>query len=261
MKTLIVVLFAVFFLGLPLAVEAKIKIMTVEYKDGDITLEGYLAYDADLKGKLPTVLIVHEWNGLGAYVKRRAVQIAELGYVALAIDIYGKGIRPATMEEMSKQAGVYRADRPLMRRRALAGLAQALKYPFVDPAKIAAMGYCFGGGVVLEMARAGAELAGVVSFHGNLDTPHPEETKGLKAKILVQHGADDPFTSEEQIMTFQNEMRRAKADWQMIIYGNAVHGFTNPANGNDPSKGVAYNKDADVRSWLAMKAFFREIFR
>jgi dienelactone hydrolase len=101
----------------------------------------------------------------------------------------------------------------------------------------------------------------VVSFHGTLDTPHPEETKGIKAKILVQHGADDPFTSQEQIVTFQNEMRRAKADWRMFIYGNAVHGFTNPANGDDPSKGLAYNRDADVRSWLAMKAFAREIFR
>ncbi len=240
--------------------QAGIKTQIVEYKDGDTALEGYLAYDDALKGKLPTILIVHEWNGLGSYVQRRAREIAQLGYVGFAIDIYGKGMRPTTREESSKQASIYRNDRPLMRRRALAGLTEAGRFPFVDEKRIAAMGYCFGGGVVLEMARSGAALVGVVSFHGTLDTPHPEETRNVLAKILVLHGADDPATKQEQIVAFENEMRQAKTDWEMVIYGNAVHGFTNPDNGSDPSKGVAYNKEADLRSWQAMKDFFKEIF-
>jgi dienelactone hydrolase len=147
-----------------------------------------------------------------------------------------------------------------MRRRALAGLAEVKKFSFMDANRAAAIGYCFGGGVVLEMARSGADLKGVVSFHGNLDTPHPEHTKNVKAKVLVCHGADDPHVPWEKVIAFQDEMHKAKADWQMIIYGNAVHSFTNPTSGSDPSKGAAYNKEADMRSWEAMKAFFKEIF-
>ena len=239
---------------------AAIKTQIVEYKDGDTVLEGFLAYDTSLKGKLPVVLIVHEWTGIGPYVKNRAEQLAALGYVAFAIDIYGKGIRPADTTEAAKQAAIYRGDRQLMRRRALAGLEQVKKYPFVDHDKIAAIGYCFGGGVVLEMARSGADLKGVVSFHGNLDTPNPADANNIKAKVLVCHGADDPHVPGEQVIAFQNEMRNAKVDWQLIILGNAVHGFTNPDNGSDPSKGAAYNKQADMRSWQAMKGFFKEIF-
>jgi dienelactone hydrolase len=234
---------------------------TVEYKDKDTVLEGYLAYDdALVKTKAPAILIVHEWTGLGIYVKSRAEQIAKLGYVAFAIDIYGKGIRPANPDEAGKQATIYRNDRALMRRRALAGLEQVKKFKFVDKNKIAAMGYCFGGGVVLEMARSGADLRGVVSFHGNLDTSHPEATKNMKAKILVLHGADDPYVPPAQVSAFEKEMKSAKANWQMIAYPNAVHSFTNPDSGNDPSKGAAYNKQADERSWKAMKSFLKETF-
>jgi dienelactone hydrolase len=240
--------------------EAAMKTQTIEYKDGNTVLEGYLAYDDAIKEKMPVVLIVHEWTGIGSYVKKRAEQIAGLGYAAFAVDIYGKGIRPADANEAAKQAGIYRSDRPLMRRRAIAGLEEVKKFSFVDPKRIAAIGYCFGGGVVLEMARSGADLKGVVSFHGNLDTPHPEDAKNIKAKVLVLHGADDPYTKPEQITAFWKEMRDAKVDWQMIFYGNAVHGFTNPEHGSDPSKGAAYNKDADMRSWQAIKTFFNEIF-
>ncbi len=239
---------------------AAIKTQTVEYKDGETILEGYLAYDDAIKGKMPAVLIVHEWTGIGPYVKKRAEQLAGLGYTAFAIDIYGKGIRPANTDEAAKQMAIYRGDRPLMRRRAFAGLEQVKKYPFVDTSKIAAMGYCFGGGVVLEMARAGDDLKGVISFHGNLDTPNAADNNNIKAKILVCHGADDPYVSQEQVTAFWNQMRATKVDWQLIIYANAVHGFTNPENGNDNSKGVAYNKEADMRSWQAMKDFFNEIF-
>jgi dienelactone hydrolase len=239
---------------------AAIKTQTVEYKDGETVLEGYLVYDNDIKWKMPAVLIVHEWTGIGPYVKSRAEQLAAMGYAAFAIDIYGKGIRPANSAEASKQASIYRGDRQLMRRRALAGLEQVKKYPFVDSDKIAAIGYCFGGGVVLEMARGGADIKGVVSFHGNLDTPNPADANNIKAKVLVCHGGDDPHVPWEQVAAFQNEMRNAKVNWELIIFGNAVHSFTKPDAGNDPSKGSAYNKQADMRSWNAMKEFLKEIF-
>jgi dienelactone hydrolase len=240
--------------------EAAVKTQTVEYPDANTVLEGYLAYDDSIKGKMPAVLIVHEWTGIGPYVKKRAQQIAGLGYAAFAIDIYGKGIRPASPEAAAKEAAIYRGDRQLMRRRGLVGLEQVKKFPFVDANQIAAIGYCFGGGVVLEMARSGADLKAVVSFHGNLDTPNPADARNIKGKVLVCHGADDPYVKQEQVVAFWDEMRNAKVDWQMNIYGNAVHSFTNPDAGSDPSKGAAYNKEADMRSWEAMKAFFKEVF-
>ncbi|MFH0977083.1 MAG: dienelactone hydrolase family protein [Spirochaetota bacterium] len=240
---------------------AKIITKDIEYKEGDTVLQGYLAYDNSIKGKRPGILIIHEWNGLGSYVKMRSEQIVKLGYVAFCADIYGKGIRPKNMEESGKQAGIYRADRELMRKRAAAGLAELRKQPMVDSARIAAMGYCFGGQCVLELARSGADISGAASFHGNLDTPFPEDAKNIKAKILVMHGANDPYVTRDQMNAFQDEMRKAdNVDWQLIIYSGAVHGFTNPANGNDSAKGLAYNKNADKRSWDAMKQFYKEIF-
>jgi dienelactone hydrolase len=260
MKALPYILLMVLAAIWPNKTSAFIKTEIVEYKDGDTVLEGYLAYDDTLKGKLPAVLIVHEWTGLDLYIKTRAEQLASLGYVAFAVDIYGKGVRPVNADEAAKQAAIYRNDRQLMRHRALAGLEQVKKYPFVDPGKIAAIGYCFGGGVVLEMARSGADLKGVVSFHGNLDTPNPADNNNIKAKVLVCHGADDPHVPQEQVTDFWSQMRNTKVDWQLIIYSGAVHGFTNPNNGSVPSKGIAYDKLADIRSWLAMKEFFKEIF-
>jgi dienelactone hydrolase len=233
---------------------------TVEYKQDGVVLEGYLAYDDSIQGKVPGILIIHEWTGIGPYVKKRAQDIAALGYVAFAADIYGKGIRPKDAKEAAVQAGIYRSDRALMRERAKAGLEALKKQNFVDQKRIAVMGYCFGGGVALELGRSGADIAGIVSFHGNLDTPHPEDANNIKAKILALHGADDPFVTREQVIVFQDEMRAAHVDWQMVIYGNAVHSFTNPDSGNDPSKGAAYNKEADMRSWEAMKLFFKELF-
>ncbi|HTZ11896.1 MAG TPA: dienelactone hydrolase family protein [Candidatus Margulisiibacteriota bacterium] len=240
--------------------DAAIHTETIEYKQADNTLEGYLAYDDAIKDKVPGVLIIHEWTGLGPYVKRRAEQVAALGYVAFAADIYGKGVRPKDAKEAAFQAGIYRANRQLMRERARAGLEQLEKFKFVDAQHIAAMGYCFGGGVALELARSGATLRGVVSFHGNLDTPSPQDARNIKARVLILHGADDPFVTKEQVAAFQDEMRNAGVDWQMIFYGGAVHSFTNPDSGDDLSKGIAYNKEADLRSWEAMKGFFKEIF-
>jgi dienelactone hydrolase len=239
---------------------AAIHTEAVEYKDGDRALEGYLAYDETAQGPRPGVVIVHEWNGLGDYVKGRARQLAELGYVAFALDMYGKGVRPKTTDESAKQAAIYRNDRPLMRHRAAVGLDVLLKNPRVDAQRVAVIGYCFGGGVALELARSGADIAGVVSFHGNLDTPNPADAKNIRAKILVQQGSKDPVAPRDVVTAFQNEMDDAHVDWEMIEYGGAVHGFTNPANGTDPSKGVAYNAEADRRSWRAMRDFFDEIF-
>jgi dienelactone hydrolase len=241
--------------------QAQLHTETVEYKQGSTTLEGYLAYDQSIQGMRPGVLIVHEWNGLGDYVKMRADSLAKLGYVAFCADIYGKGVRPTTPDEMAKQAGIYRSDRPLMRARAVAGLDELRKNKLVDPKRIAAIGYCFGGGVVLELARSGAEIAGVVSFHGNLDTPNPQDAQNIKCRVLAMHGGDDPFVKREQVNAFWDEMTKANVDWQLVVYNEAVHGFTNPANGNDPSKGAAYNDKADHRSWEEMRRFFNDIFK
>lgn len=248
-------------LTLSISAEAKLVTQTVDYKHGDVALEGYLAYDDSFKAPRPGVLVIHEWTGLGKYAMKRADMLAQLGYVAFAIDMYGKGIRPTTPEEAGAQAGIYRKDRPLMRARAQAGLSVLASNKMVDPKKIAAIGYCFGGGTALELARSGADLAGVVSFHGTLDTPNPADAKSIKGKILVCHGAADPYVTQEAVTNFQKEMADAGTDWQLIQYGGAVHSFSNPDSGNDPSKGAAYNENADKRSWQAMKQFFEEIFK
>ncbi len=240
---------------------AQIKTEVIDYKHREAVLEGYLAYDQSIKGPRPGVLVVHEWYGLNDYAKKRAEQLAKLGYVAFAVDMYGKGIRPKTPEECGVQSGIYRKDRPLMRARIKAALDELKNNKLVDPKKIAAIGYCFGGTVVLELARSGADIAGVVSFHGGLDTPNPEDAKNIKCKVLVCHGGDDPFVKMSDFMAFQEEMKNAKVDYQLIVYGGAVHSFTNPDAGNDPSKGAAYNPSADRRSWEAMKQFFGEIFK
>jgi dienelactone hydrolase len=242
--------------------EAKVEAQKIQYKHGDVALEGYLALPAGpSSAKRPGILIVHDWTGVGPYLKMRAEQLADSGFVALAIDMYGQGVHPTTPEECAKQAGIYRADRALMRARAQAGLAVLQKQPMVDPDRIAAIGYCFGGGVALELARSGAPLRGVVSFHGNLDTPNPADARQIKGKILVCHGGDDPYVTPEQVAAFEKEMRDAGVDWQVNIYGGAVHAFTVPSAGNDNNKGAAYNARADARSWQAMADFFREIFR
>jgi dienelactone hydrolase len=238
---------------------AAIKTKTIEYKQGNTILQGYLAYDDAIKVKRPGVLVVHEWNGLQSYAKKRTEQLAKLGYVAFAADIYGKGIRPKNIEESSKQATIYRQDRKLLRERAKAALQVLQKYPLTDPKRIAAIGYCFGGGTVLELARSGANINGVVSFHGNLDTPNPNDAKNIQAKVLVLHGADDPYVPEEQVQGFAREMRLGNVDWQLISYGGVVHSFTNPEAKNNP-QGAVYNPRADQRSWQAMRQFFAEIF-
>lgn len=248
-------------LGWAMNSEAKIHTETVEYMQGDSLLEGFLAYDDSITGKRPGVVVVHEWWGLNNFIKDRAEALANLGYVAFAVDIYGKGVRAKTAEEAGKLAGIYRSDRKLLRARANAGLEVLKKYPITDTRNIAAIGFCFGGGTVLEMARGGTDISGVVSFHGNLDNPNPADAKNIKTKVLVLHGGEDPFVKPEQVNAFWDEMRKTDADWQINIYSGAVHSFMNPDSGSDKSKGVAYNEKVATRAWNAMKMFFAEIFR
>lgn len=243
------------------SVNAEIRTEVVEYSDGDVTLEGFVAWDTErTAASAPGVLVVHQWMGLTDYEKLRCRQLAELGYTAFALDIYGKGIRPGTPQEAAKQAGIYKTDRKLYRRRLNLGLSQLKSRPGVSPNQLGAVGYCFGGTGVLELARSGAQVSGVVSFHGGLDSPEPEAGKNIKCSILVCHGADDPFIPVKDIEAFQSELNNAKVDWQMDIYSGAVHSFTQPMAGNDNSKGAAYNEKADKRSWIAMKSFFDEVF-
>jgi dienelactone hydrolase len=260
MKNLVLLFTLVLFL-MTTAQAQQIKTQLVEYKEGQTTLQGYLAYDPALKGKRPTVLVVHEWTGINDYTKKRCDQLAKMGYVAFAADIYGKGVRPASPEAAGAEAGKYKGNIPLLRARVNAALEHVRKMSNVDAKKIAAIGYCFGGTTVLELARSGADIAGVVSFHGGLGTPNLADAQNIKAKVLVAHGAIDPYVSKAELDGFMKEMNDAKVDYQFIAYSGAVHAFTNPDAGNDISKGAAYNAAADRRSWEAMKQFFAEIFK
>lgn len=243
------------------AASAEVRTKVVEYSQGSTPLEGFLAWDDGVKGPRPGVLVVHEWTGLGKYVKSRAEQLAKLGYVAFCADIYGKGVRPSSPAEAGKTAGIYKSDRALTRERVNAGLAQLRANPLVDPKRIAAIGYCFGGMVALELARSGADIAGVVVFHGDLSNPTPADEANIKCKVLALQGGDDPFVTTKDVEAFENRMRAAHADWEVNQYGGAVHAFTNPDAGNDNAKGAAYNAQADRRSWQAMRDFFAEIFQ
>jgi dienelactone hydrolase len=236
-----------------------IKTEVVEYKEGDTTLEGAFVFDDAVSGPRPGVVVVHQWKGLGDYEKKRAEMLAGLGYVAFCADIYGKGVRPATAEAAGKEAGRYKGDRPLLRRRVNAALETLRASPRVDAKKVAAIGYCFGGTTVLELARSGANISGVVSFHGGLKAANADDEKQINCRVLALHGADDPFVPPAEVAEFQAGMREAHRDWQLIAYGGAVHSFTDwNATGEMP--GARYNESADKRSWAAMQQFFDELF-
>lgn len=239
---------------------AEVITRDIEYRQGDTVLQGHLAYSTQGPARKPGILVVHDWMGPGAFSKNRADQLARLGYVALAVDIYGKGVRPANPKEAAATAAIYKNDRALLRERIRAALDELRRQAMVDIGNIAAIGYCFGGTTVLELARSGADVKGVVSFHGGLDTPTPDDAKNIHAKVLVLHGADDPFVPEDQVKAFENEMRSGNVDWQLVKYSKAVHAFTNPEAGIDNSKGAAFNAEADFRSWKEMQSFFKELF-
>lgn len=238
------------------AVEAKVKTEKVEYKSGDLTFEGFLAYDTLNQGKKPGIMIVHNWMGITAETESKAIEMAKLGYVAFAGDIYGKGVRPKDAAEAGALAGKYKADLKTLRERANVAIDELKKSKKVDTNKIFVAGYCFGGTTAIEVARSGTELRGVISFHGGLTLS--ADDKNIKGSLLVLHGAVDPFISKADFDGFVKGMNEAKVDYQLVSYANAVHSFTEKGAGNDNSKGAAYNELADKRSWIAMKDFLAE---
>lgn len=247
----------------------KIVTRTVEYKDGDLTCKGYLAYDDAQSGARPGVLVCPEWWGLNDYAKKRAEEVAALGYVAFAMDPYGDGKVVDTPEEAGKLAGaLYAPDektgkREAMRRRAMAALATLKAQKECDGTRLASIGYCFGGTVSLELARAAAEgenLKAVVSFHGALSQTDMDDAKNIKASVLVCHGAVDPMVKDDEVAKFKEEMDGADVDYVFMSFANAVHSFTNPGADKRGIPGVAYNEKADKRSWEAMKDLLAERF-
>lgn len=252
---------AIMFCFMTTAAIAEVKTETIKYQAGQVEAQSYLAYDDKAADKRPGIVIVPEWWGLNDYAKSRARQLAELGFVAIAADMYGG----AQVTDDPKMAGTWagglkKGDRKELRTRVQAALAQLKANPHVDPTKTAAIGYCFGGTTALELARSGADVSAVVSFHGDLSSAQPAQAGQVKAKVLVCHGADDSFEPPAQIEAFQDEMRKAHIDWQMNSYGGAVHSFTNPGADKHGIPGIAYNKEADHRSFHAMLSLFREVF-
>lgn len=246
--------------------ETNVGIVTteVDYHSDGTTLKGFIAYDGNIEGKRPGVLIVHEWWGHNDYARKRARMIAELGYTALAVDMYGDGKQADHPDDAGKFAMELFNNIDLAEARFEAGLNLLKMQPTTDPDRIAAIGYCFGGGVVLHMARFGMELDAVVSFHGSLQTEHPAHPEKVKARLLVCNGEDDPLTTPEQIEAFKNEMSEAGVEYKFINYPGAVHSFTNPiadSVGNKFNMPLAYNKEADQKSWAEMKALFSEVFK
>lgn len=232
---------------------------TVGYLDGGVLLEAFFAFDDAITERRPAVLICHAWGGRDEFVAEKAKRIAELGYVGFAIDMYGKGVLGNNSEQNSKLMQPFMADRGMLQKRIKAGLYAATLLPWVDDNKISAIGFCFGGLCVLDLARSGADLKGVISFHGLLGAPDNIANNLVKAKVLALHGHDDPMVSVEQVLAFEKEMTEAGADWQLHTYGHTMHAFTNPS-ANDPIFGTVYQPDADRRSWLAMKGFLAEVF-
>jgi dienelactone hydrolase len=230
------------------------------YADGATKLTGYIARPEAAKGKVPGVVVVHQWMGLTDHERKVSDDLAKLGYVALAADIYGEGVHPANPGEAGKLAGSYKGDRAVYRRRIGAAIETLKAQKGVDASRLAVIGFCFGGTGALEAARAGLPVKGVVSFHGGLDVPAGYSAEPISAKVLVCHGADDPFVPAKDVSAFQDEMRKAKADYVFVAYAGAVHSFTQKEAGNDNSKGAAYNEAAHRRSWQHMKDFFKEIF-
>ena len=247
-------------IGFGSTVEAKVVGSTVPYKDGDVDLAGYLAYDDSFAGKRSGVLLVHEWWGLNDYLRSRADQLAAMGYVAFAVDMYGKGKVTEHPKEASEWAQQVRGNIDLWKKRAMAGLDVLIADPRTDIARIAAIGYCLGGSTVQQLAYAGAPLKGIVSFHGGLVKPSQEDVKAVKAKILICHGGADKFETPQSLQDYISAMNQAGLDWQMVIFGGAKHGFTNPGAGKHGLEDLAYSKSADERSWKYMKDFFDSIF-
>lgn len=231
----------------------------IVYTDGATKLTGFFVKAKSAKGRAPGVVILHQWMGLTNHEKTSANKLSALGYHAFAADTYGSGVVPKNAKEAGALSGKMKSDYVLYQSRIKAAIDELVKLG-ADPNRIAVIGYCYGGTGAVEAARGGLPVAGVVSFHGGLAKNAGQPNGPVTTKVLILHGADDPYESKEEIEKFQQEMRNAKADWQMVYYANAVHSFTEPGAGNDNSKGAAYNALAARRSWEDMKQFLNEIF-
>lgn len=236
------------------------KIDEFDYGHAGRTFGAYAAYDGTVPGKRPGVLVIHDLWGMGEQPRERARRLAELGYVGLAIDLFGDRQQPSSLPEAMPLVEALRGDVRRFRDLLRAGLSELAKHEMVDPSQMGAIGFCLGGVSVLEMARDGADLRGVVCFHGNLDTPAPATKEAVKARILVCTGGADPIIPDQQIAAFKNEMRAAETDWQVDIFGGAGHSFTNVHADRAGIPGVKYHESADRRSWAAMREFFAELF-
>ncbi|HEY3920356.1 MAG TPA: dienelactone hydrolase family protein [Stellaceae bacterium] len=224
------------------AVRAAVKVQTVDYKQGDTTLEGRLVYDDAKQGKRPGVVVFPAYYGPSNEEKEDAERLAKMGYVAFVADVYGKGVRPSNPKDAGAEMGKYMKDRGLLRQRAVAAFDQLRNNPMVDTSHLAAIGYCFGGAGALDLARSGAPLKIAVSFHG----------------VLALHGADDPIVGPQAQEDFKKEMSAAHVNWHLVLYGGAVHAFSEKSSGTDNSKGAAYNANADKLSWEAMTQAFKD---
>ncbi|MCB2144998.1 MAG: dienelactone hydrolase family protein [Deltaproteobacteria bacterium] len=239
---------------------AKVVSQSIAYTEDGVSLEGYLAYDDTVSGKAPGILVVHEWWGLNDYVRSRAEQLARMGYVAFALDMYGKGKSTEHPDQAAAWMKAINANMDQWLKRAMAGLDVLKKQPRVDTRRMAAIGYCFGGATVQVLAYGGADLKGVVSFHGSLIPPSAEQAgRTTQAKILICHGAQDPMNTPEAMTAYVNAMNASTIDWQLIVYGGARHSFTNPDADKRSMAALAYSPSADRRSWQQMTNFFNEV--
>ncbi|HVN59148.1 MAG TPA: dienelactone hydrolase family protein [Bacteroidales bacterium] len=239
-----------------------IKEENVTYSAGGVRLNGFIAYDQTIKGKRPAILVVHEWWGLNDYIRMRARKLAALGYIAMAVDIFGEGRTASTPQEAQDLTKPFYQDPGLAKKRLDAAIIKIKENPLTDQSNIAAIGYCFGGGVLLNSAKLGSDLKGVVSFHGGLSGP-PADKALLKAKILVCHGGNDRFVSQKDIDTFRHQLDSAGADYSFRVYANATHAFTNPdatVTGKKFNMPIEYNAEADKNSWNDMKDFLKNLF-
>ncbi len=239
---------------------AKVQTKVIPYHHGDVQLEGVLTWDDRFAGKRPGVLVVHEWWGLNDYARDRARQLAKLGYVAFAVDMYGKGKVTTHPDQAGKWMKHVQANVSNWQARAIKGLAVLRSQESVDRHHIAAIGYCFGGATVIQLAYSGADVKGIVSFHGALPLPTAKRAATINAKMLIAHGNADPFLKEEHMRKFRNALDNANIDWHMVIYGGARHSFTNPGADAYGIDALKYDRHADERSWKHMQLFFDEIF-
>jgi dienelactone hydrolase len=231
----------------------------IEYKDGDTLLEGYMAWDDTSSDRRPGVLISHAWAGRSEFEESKAEQLAELGYVGFALDLYGKGVRGSNPEQNRALMEPLLDDRAMLQRRMHLALENIRKQKEVDGERVAAMGYCFGGLCVLDLARTGADILGAASFHGLFNSPGNTGDNKISAKVLVMHGWGDPMATPDHVLSLADELSAMEADWQIHAYGNTLHAFTNPAADN-ADMGTVYNADADRRSWQSLQLFLAEIF-